>query len=184
MNAISRLMGVLQISVAVLFLHAQAFALSPAQERDFKETTGNYVFVMLAPNHPGGWVQHDPEMRKIYKQSGLYRNDGSSTPLWTVDWYAFEVFPHFDGEHLVRMGGSWTASTDHLAVSFYKNGKEIKSYRIKDLVHDESQLSRIIGYLYDWRGEIKYDSINAVLFLKTLDNQAYRFSIRTGEILP
>ena len=182
MNAISRLIKVLQISVAVLFLHAQAFADTPAPFRDFKEVTGNYVFVMLAPDAPGGWANHDPEIRKVYKQSGLYRNDGSSTPLWTVDWYAFGVFPSSDGEHLVRMWPS-AASTDHLAVSFYKNGKEVKNYGIKDLVHDASQLRRTVSFIH-WTGELKYNDKDAVLFLKTLDNQAYRFSVRTGEILP
>jgi hypothetical protein len=30
----------------------------------------------------------------------LYRNDGSTTPLWTVDWYAHSVLLPSDGIHL------------------------------------------------------------------------------------
>ena len=181
MNAISRLIEILQISVAVLFLYAQAFADSPAPPRDFKKVTENkeYVFVMLAPD---GWAKRDPDIRKVYKQSGLYKNDGSSTPLWTVDWYTFEVFPSSDGEHLIRMG-PWASSTHQLALSFHKNGKEIKNYRIKDLVHDESKLSRTVSHFF-WRSELKYDDKHTVLFLKTRDDQVYRFSAKTGEILP
>ena len=181
MNLRSRLVEILQIIAAVFFFYAQAFADTPMPPRDFKIVTENqeYVFVMLAPE---GGATHDPEIRKAYKQSGLYKNDGSTTPLWTVYWYAFLVFPSSDGEHLVRMG-PWASSINQLALSFYRKGKEIKKYRIKDLVHDESKLSRTVSHFF-WRSELKYDDKNAVLFLKTRDNQAYRFSVKTGEILP
>ena len=133
MNAI--LKAILQISVvAVFFSYAQTFADTPARPHDFTRVTENkeYVFVMLAPD---GRARHVSEIRSIYKQSGLYKNDGSSTPLWTEDWYAFEVYPSSDGEHLIRMG-PWAGSTHQLGLSFHKNGTEIKNYRIKDLVHD------------------------------------------------
>lgn len=57
--------------------------------------------------------------------------------LCLLDWYAFEVFLSSDGAHFVRIW-PWAASTDDLAVSFYKNGKEVKNYRIKDLVQGAS----------------------------------------------
>lgn len=63
----------------------------------------NYVFVMLAPGNPGRDVQHLPEIGNAYRRSWLYRNDGSNTPLWTVDWYAHEVLPSSDGKPLVRI---------------------------------------------------------------------------------
>lgn len=181
MNVISRLVGILQISVAVFFLYAQASADSPAPPRDFKKVTENkeYVFVMLASDE---WAEHDAAIRSVYKQSGLYQNDGSSTPLWTVDWYAFEVFPSSDGEHLIQIG-PWASSTEQLALSFHKNGEEIKKYRIKDLVRDESKLTHTVSHFF-WRSELKYDDKHTVLLLKTRDNQVYRFSATTGEILP
>lgn len=182
MQGISRLVGLLQLSVAVCLLYyAPAFADSPAPPRDFKTVTENkaYVFVMLAPD---GWAEHDAELRRVYKQSGLYKNDGSSPPLWTVDWYAFEVFPSSDGECLIRMG-PWASSTAELALAFHKHGKEIKHYQIKDLVRDTSKLAHTVSHFF-WRSELKYDDKHTVLFLKTRDNQAYRFSATTGEILP
>src|SRR4051812_3580506 len=38
---------------------------------------------------------------KKYPASGLYRK-GSTKPLWTVDWYSFDVLACSDGKHLVR----------------------------------------------------------------------------------
>jgi len=181
MNTISRLIHILQISMIVFFLSTQAFADSQALPRDFTIVTENkaYIFVMLAPD---GWAEHDAAIRSIYKQSGLYKNNGSQTPLWTVDWYAFEIFPSSDGKHLIQMG-PWASSTEQLALSFHKNGREIKHYRIKDLVRDEAQLPHTVSHFF-WRSELTYDDQHAILFLKTRDNQAYRFSVKTGEILP
>ena len=181
MNAIRRPIVILQINlVAMFFLCAQTLADTPARARDFTKVTENkeYVFVMLARD---GRTEHVPKIRNVYKHSGLYKNDGSSIPLWTVDWYAFEVFPSSDGKHLIRMG-PWAGSTLQLALSFHKNGKEIKSYRIKDLVRDESKLKHTVSHFF-WRSELRYDDKQGVLFLKTIDNQVYRFSAKTGEIL-
>ena len=102
-SAYPSLFEVLQITLAVFVLQAQAFADSPAPPRDYRTVTENqkYVFVMLAP---AGWSQQDSGIRKTYTQSGLYKNDGSTTPFWTVDWYANLVFPASDGEYLIRMG--------------------------------------------------------------------------------
>lgn len=184
MHGCPRLMGILQMSVVVFVLAVQAFADTIAPPRDFKQLTENknYVFVMLAPDAPDGWAHHDPAIRKAYKQSGLYMNDGTISPLWSIDWYAFEVFPSSDGEHLVRMW-PWAVSTDDPVVSFYRNGKEVKTYRIKDLVRDESQLRRSVSFLH-WRSEVQYDDKKGVLLLKTIDDQTYRFSVQTGQIQP
>lgn len=180
-NPISRLIAVVPISVAALVLHAQAFADTPAPFRDFMIVTGNHVFVMLAPDAPDRWARRDRTIRRSFNQSGLYRNDGSSTPLWTVDWYAFEVFPSSDGEHLA-VAWPFAHSTQSLAVSFFASGKTVKEYRIKDLVHDESRLIRSVSFVH-WRGELRYNDKDGVLFLRTIDDRAYRFSVRTGAML-
>lgn len=133
---------------------------------------------MLAHKDFGGF---DTEIRKLYKQSGLYINDGSSTPLWTIDWYAFKVFPSSDGIHLIRMG-PWASSTDDLSLAFYKNGEEIKKYNVRNLVRDNSKLEHTVSHFF-WRSELKYDDEKLLVYLKTKDNQAYTFSIKTGEII-
>ena len=63
------------------------------------------------------------------------------------------------------------------------NGKEIKSYRIADLVRDEKKLDYTVSHFF-WRSELRYDDEKGLLFLKTKDGQTYRFSVKTGEIQP
>ncbi len=123
---------------------------------------------------------HNPAIRNMYKQSGLYRNDGSTTPLWVVDWYSFEVYPSSDGKHLVRMG-PWASSTAQMALSFYRNGQEMKEYRISDLIRDESKLQHSVSHFF-WRSELQFYDEKGLLFLKTRDDQTYRFSVETGQI--
>jgi len=180
MNTIKRSAAALQIIAIFFALAVPAIADTPAPPRDYTKITENekYVFVMLAP--PERWSQKDPDIRKVYKQSGLYKNDGSATPLWVVYWYSFEVYPSSDGKHVVRMG-PWASSTEQLAVAFYENGKEIKQYLIKDLVHNELKLAYTVSHFF-WRSDLRFDDKKGVLFLKTKDDQTYLFSIKTGEI--
>jgi hypothetical protein len=94
----------------------------------------------------------------------LYRNDGSTAPLWPVYWYSFEVYPSSDGRHVVQMG-PWASDVEEMAVSFYRDGEELKAYRIKDLVHDESKLEHTVSH-FSWRSSLRYDDKQGVLFLK------------------
>ena len=48
------------------------------------------------------WAAEIKAIRDKWTVSGMYRNDGSTTPLWTVDWYAYEVDVPNGGEHVVR----------------------------------------------------------------------------------
>jgi hypothetical protein len=168
------------IGIVVLISYPQLFADSEARPYDFKIVTSNnkYIFIMLANK---GFGRYDPEIRKIYKQSGLYKNDGSGTPLWTIGWYAFTVYPSSDGVHLVRMG-PWASSYADLALAFYKNGEATKSYDIIDLIHDESKLDFTVSHV-DWESEYNFDDDKLLFTLKTKDDQNYTFSVKTGEIL-
>jgi hypothetical protein len=98
----------------------------------------NYIFIMLVPpkettqmdevsskgppyyptviydsDEPweNGTVQAPDYLRIKYPCSGLYRNNGSSTPIWTVDWYSYSFYLFPDGEHLVRRG-PWNSIED------------------------------------------------------------------------
>ncbi len=169
-----------QAGIALALMSAAACADSISPPHDYTQLTknGNYIFVMLAP---GGYAPHqNPAVRKMYRQSGLYRNDGSTTPLWVVYWYSFEVYPSSDGRHLVRMG-PWASSTVQTALSFYRNGEEIKEYRISDLIRDESKLQRSVSH-FRWRSDLQFYDEKGLLFLKTKDDQTYWFSVETGQI--
>lgn len=181
MNSIPKTIALLQIVIMFFAIIIPASADTPAPPRDYiKETeNGKYVFVMLAP--PERWSQKDPAIRKTYKESGLYSNDGSSKPLWTVYWYSFEVYPSSDGKHIVRMG-PWASSTDQLALAFYENGKDLKQYFIKDLVRDELKLRYTVSHFF-WKSDLKFNDKEDTISLKTTDGQSYLFSVKTGEII-
>ena len=91
---------------------------------------GQYLLVMIAPMplelDVKPWDEEVAakirEIRGAYTRSGLYRNDGSTEPLWTIDWYAHNVEIESDGVHLIRMG-PWASSTDTEAFSFFANGE-------------------------------------------------------------
>lgn len=181
------------VSAAVLSLSSMAWADSARAPYDYaKEVAGGkYVFVMLAsrgysqfdPGAPNdvGVIGSDKELRKVYKQSGLYLA-GQDTLLWTISWYAFTVFPASDGDHLVRIG-PWASSTAQLALSFYSKGVEIKRYLIQDLVKDQSMLRNTVSHFF-WIAENHYDDEAQLFHLKTVDGRKYKFSILTGEIVP
>ncbi len=146
-----------------------------------KETeNGTYIFVMLAPDGPYR-SSKKPDIRKGYKYSGLYNNDGSREPLWKVYWYSFTVYPNSDGRHVVRMG-PWAQSTSDLAIAFYEDGKELKQYAISDLVKDPNKLKHTVSHFF-WRTDLTYNEKEATVFLKTVDGISYTFSIKTGEII-
>lgn len=164
---------------------------------------GKYIFVMLEPkvmrkNAYQYWVRPYPNslegmqrqglLHKIYPSSGLYRNDGSKAPLWTVDWYSYDAWPCSDGQHLVRWGG-WPRSGDKgqtLALAFFRSGKEFKSYRVADLVEDTSDLPHSVSH-YQWMKETSFDPIGfrvKVQLFKNLNwtdsGKTIMFDIRTG----
>jgi len=169
----------LQVIVVVFIINSSASGDSPTRKYSYTKVTKNnkYILVMLRP-----WARQfvDPKTGKIYKHSGLYKNDGSSTPLWTINWFARTVIPDSDGKHLVRFG-PWASSTYDLAVSFYKEGKQINSYRVRDLVKDESKLRRTVSHFF-WKVTSEYKEKEKILNVKTVDGQEYNISIANGFI--
>jgi hypothetical protein len=181
------LLGIL--TLMLLALPSTAFADSPAPPRDYSVVTesGEFVFVMLAREELSaynqvGFIRRDEELRQKYSQSGLYRNDGSSTPLWTVDWYSFSVEISSDGRHLAKFG-PWAGSGDYgeLAIAFNEDAKEIASYRVDQLVtipfypflpHSKSH--------YEWLKTSEFDDKQGTLDIETMSGERYTFNIATG----
>jgi len=86
------------------------------ETRDYARLTedARHVLIMLADRQQSA-------LSEVYQSSGLYALGNPSTPLWTIDWYAFGALPSEDGKHLVRLG-PWAGSTSQLAIAFYRNG--------------------------------------------------------------
>jgi len=168
---------------------AQPLLDRPVPEFDYIQEVGEgqFVFVMLSieddPSYGVGTAVQDENIRRQYSQSGLYRNDGSIKPVWTVDWYAFQVTISLDGKYLVRWG-PWPSSEnyDELAIAFYKNGREMRRYAVKDLVAAPESLPHTVSH-YFWEKDTSFDPTTNVLHLETENGEEYDFDITTGRKL-
>ncbi len=107
---------------------------------------------------------------------------------WRVSgWYAHSVFIDSDCKHLVRIG-PWPsgdrASTDHLAVAFYANGKELASYSTADLISDPTQV-RVSATHYWWlMGGLRNPELHGDgrFILWTTEDVVYIFTSKDGKI--
>lgn len=175
----------IQVLIGVMVFGAlfltKASADTPALPYDYEKVSqgGDYHFVMLAPASEFG-RKEDASLRGSYGQSGLYRNEDSATPLWTIDWYAFEVFVSSDGRHLVRMG-PWPSDPEELALAFYRDGEELKRYRISELVKNPEVLPHSISH-FEWRGDVLFDDSQSRLTVNTLAGETYVFDVTSGEV--
>jgi hypothetical protein len=161
----------------------------PAPPKSYEQVSSNekYVFVMLCD-----WVDEKEdsgrELRQAYPMSGLYRNDKSKAPLWTVDWHADNVTVASDGIHLVRCGRSPLLRADRVpdlneeAVSFLANGKLLRTYDVKDLVDSPDLLQRTASH-YRWCEKCQFDDDRLQFTVSTHDGNRFVFDVQTGEII-
>ncbi len=180
---------VLMASLLLVFAHAYspaAFADSISPPRDYTKVTvdGRYIFVMLVGNNsqvPLEWSKVE-EIRSKYSQSGLYKNDGSTTPLWTVDWYG-SVDLSSDGHHLIRWG-PWPLMGHYAetALTFCEDGREINSYRIDQLVTLPILLPNTTSH-FDWLRSADLDEVSGLLTVQTQLWDSYVFDVRTGGVV-
>jgi hypothetical protein len=186
----------ISIILGILFLGIMryiAFADEPLTPHSYKKMVSaeKYIFVMLRDRtYLSGKALEKEELEMIYPHSGLYLNDGSTVPLWTIDWYAFpsEVYLSSDGGYLVRMGpwpslkGAREVNLEQLAVAFYEKGKLLQQYYILELVRNPEALPCSISH-FEWCKEVSFDDKTGQFTIITLDNQKYVFDISSGEII-
>jgi hypothetical protein len=181
------------ITVFALSQQASAMSLKPKSSYKTLAPGGKYVFVMISPktiDKDAESVGEDRaaeirEIRASYSVSGFYPNDGSRTPLWTVDWYAYEVYPASDGVHLVRPGLSrlWSPpGWNDIAVEFYASGKLLRSYKVRELV-DVPRLLISDSFVPKWRAEHNFEDTTLRYTLRTIHGEQFVFDARTGEML-
>lgn len=93
------------IVAAILLVFTLALADDWGPEQDFTvhSADSEYIFVMLGRSDINLGSAPNPDIRALYSQAGLYRNVGSTEPLWTVDWHGYGI-PISDGVHFVRKG--------------------------------------------------------------------------------
>lgn len=162
----------------------------PAPPRTYTRLApgGRYLFVMLAPmpaeaeaQFAGTAADSIRALRLRYARSGLYANDGSAAPLWTVDWYAAGIDVSSDGVHLIRHG-PWASATSDEALSFFADGRLLRSYRISELVDNERHLRHTVSHFF-WEEESRFDDARSEYALTTVDGNRFVFDVRTGAIV-
>lgn len=167
-------------AVAILALaDVPAVADSEATPTSYTKPTpdGLHLFVMISRYDKAPEIRNS---RSTYTQSGLYRNDGSSTPIWTVDWYADNVEPLSDGVHLVRPS-PWVYSSNSEAVAFFAKGKLIRSYTVRDLVAYSDLMPHSV-YRFEWRSYKHLNDQEKTYTIETKHGERYTFDVTTGDI--
>jgi HEAT repeats len=157
---------------------ASADSAAPPSDYFRESPDGKLVMVLLPTSR---FARQDPELRKKYPRSGLYLKENPLEPLWTVDWYAHDVYVSSDGHHLVRMG-PWPSSSDELAVAFYEDGKLFRQYRIDQLVADPLSLPHSVSH-FEWKRDVSFDDAKGQLRITTHLDEKYVFDVSTGLIV-
>src|SRR5262245_39214067 len=136
-DALARPVPMLLSALVALILPTDSMA-GLAHPASWKKVSddGRYVLVMVSPlpvDEDAGHQAFDAKeirfIRATYSQSGVYHNDGTAVPLWTLPYHdgTHEVFIGPNGKHLVIADNDWNGSYGHV-VSFYSNGIELASY--------------------------------------------------------
>lgn len=178
-------------AIAFLMLGAGASADSPARPSTYEVVSPDqkFVFVMIPPyaldEELKTWNEEYGEkvrqIRSVRSVSGMYLNDGSSEPLWTVSWYAFGTEIFSDGVHVVRHG-PWASRFSDEAISFFEKDKLLKTYRVSDLVMDRRRVERTVSHFF-WSEESRLEDGALRYTLWTADRRCYVFDVTTGEIV-
>ena len=145
-------------------------------------------FLMLKPSPLGGppefWqdcLEDGFGSTARYTGSGMYRNDGSGVPLWTVDWYATRVDPSPDGVHVVRLEPCPTGLGGEV-LGFVAGGRVLRSYWAQDLIAHPERLDRSDGYLR-WLAGSRHEWERFTYTVRTAEGRSLAFDVRSGELV-
>lgn len=178
----------------------------PPTTRKVVTSNGKFVFVMLAPQpleeelKRYGAEKSKEEVKTIretYPKSGMYKNDGSNEPLWTVDWHApVTVLP--DGIHLIRHGqptleqarnkapvGEREVTEGDLkqeAISIFAKGKLVREFKVADFVDDRKAMRKTVTMLL-WAKERKVYEESLKMEVVTNDGNRVLIDIAEGKII-
>ncbi len=168
---------------------AMAFLPHPASWKQVSDD-GRHVLVMVSPlpvdedaGHPSFDAQEIRRLRATYTQSGLYRNDGGGTPIWTLPYHDWtrKVFIGPEGRYLVIADDDWQNSRGHVA-SFYSNGNRLASYSVTGLVASIRLKSLVNGEMVGCGG-IAFDADARTFTSRTSQGETFVFDITTGRMV-
>ncbi len=180
----------------------RADTIAPPGTETTVSSNGKFIFVMIpAVSLEVELKQYNPEhqkvvkaIRELYRKTGLYKNDGSKEPLWTVDWYD-GVAIAADGIYMVRYDGSndlidqnqWNVpvSREELkqrAFTIYAKDKPIRSFTIDELVDEPKLLKKSVSH-FRWEKKTKIVENKNYFQVDTLDRNRVVIDLTNGAIL-
>lgn len=188
----------LAITASLLFIFIpDTFADQEGPPPDYTASSpdGKHIFVMAGEHGLAAYQ---------YPASGMYVNDGSREPLWTVEWHAFASIPN-GGDYVVRHGkwANYSGRYDEEAISFLAKGVVLRAYSAEELVDFPWLLSHSVSH-YTWgagwcpsdssdgvqidrNGEhyksrsVAFDGENQTVEIRTELGDRLTFDLRTGE---
>ena len=184
-----------------LMLGGGAFAsVAPAESYAIETPNGRFQLVILVKDgHAPQQGSPAAELNARYKQSGLYRTDGNTDPLWTVDWYSRTqgIYPHSDGRHLVVVHFeepncypvAWTLQANGrtvpelakhtMVITFYRDGKPFRSYTGGELF----DVSRFDPEATWWGSSDAPDEAMGTIRLTAETGEVVVLDITSGEVV-
>jgi hypothetical protein len=188
-------------ALVVVVVCGRAFAdVSAPESHAIKTPNGRLQLVLLVKDghapRPGSPAA---ELNAKYTRSGLYRTDGSTDPLWTVDWYSRTqgIYPLSDGHTLVVVHFEepncypveWTLKAngrtvpelarDTTVVTFYRDGKPFRTYTGGELF----DVSRFEAGMSWWGSSDAPDEEWGTIKLRTNTGEVVELDIRSGAIV-
>ncbi len=192
-------------ALVLLALASTGLAAPLPEPVSYAKPTPGDRFVLVAFGSPeaeaklkGETKRYAEGVRAKYPVSGMYRGERLVYPL---DGYAPDdnVYLTGDGRYVIRIEGDWWKTKaytggvrlpaeveqkqlDALAISFFEDGKLLKSHPLKSLITHPVLLSHSPEHIL-WVGGavLREDEGQFVLF--TQDTNKLTFDFRTGEIL-
>ena len=146
---------------------------------------GQFVFVMLVPlqfeqrlDPTTDQAAKSREIRSKWPKSGMYKNDGSRDPLWTVEGYYYSAWPASDGVHVVLWNPAWNPDT--AVLTFVADGQVLHTYRGDDLIGPRGRMTGA-GHNWGFMKSQTLDEESMTFRVETDDREVLWFDVQTGE---
>ena len=150
---------------------------------------GRYVLVMVSPLPVGAdaasWFDKEQvgeirRIRAVYSQCGLYRNDGTTTPLWNIEYFSRpqQVYIAPDGKHLI------VGAEDLFVGSFFADGKSLAGYgySLRDIVAF-SVVKSVLSLRQPSCVSSSFDADNLTYTVRTNQGEEFTFDVTTGRMV-
>jgi hypothetical protein len=198
----------------ILFPVCASAGLWASESRTVSSANGKYLLVLLLPEEErsyrreydptidGPWEENairerhesilkENEIEGLYSQSGLYRNDGSTTLLWPIEFLPSpkDIYVSNDGVHLIVTFLDWEdhdVSNRGHALEFYAKGQRIAVYNEDQLLVGylaRALLSRFTGAVWPTCTSVTLDDNSGKFEIATNWGDEFRFDIATGRLV-